>query len=140
MKTLLKFAFKRRFLNKMTLILQILFITIVCFMFYIDKVSDFFNLDFNNPIPINLESSLRKQIVNEDEWKTQGFIFTNDIDEISITKKDNVYKITKVQEVMIQSKLYQLLLNNHKQRMESESNSTVYKWLEKYETIEVDFL
>lgn len=140
MKTLLKFAFKRRFLNKMTLILQVLFISIVCLMFYVDKVSEFFNLDFSNPIPINLELTLRKQIVNEDEWKAQGFVFTNNKDSIEIRKVDTIYQVTKVQELNTQTKIYQLLLNNHKQRMESESNSTVYKWLEKYETIDIDFV
>lgn len=140
MKTLLKFAFKRRFLNKMTVILQVLFIFIVGFMFYVDKVSEFFNLDLSKPIPINLELTLRKQIVNEDEWKAQGFVFTNNKDEIEISKIDTLYKVTKVQELNTQNRIYQLLLDNHKQRMESESNSTVYQWLEKYETIDIDFV
>jgi ABC-2 type transport system permease protein len=140
MKTLLKFAFKRRFMNKMTVILQVIFILLVCFIFYFDKISDVLNLEFNQAIPINIESSLRKLIVNEDEWTTQGFVFTNNKDGITITKEKDLYLISKVDEINIQSKIYQLLLSNHQLRMESESNSSVYKWLEKYESIEVEFL
>jgi len=140
MKTLLKFAFKRRFMNKMTVILQVIFILLVCLIFYFDKISDVLNLEFNQAIPINIESSLRKLIVNEDEWTTQGFVFTNDKEAITITKEKDLYLISKVDEINIQSKIYQLLLSNHQLRMESESNSSVYKWLEKYESIEVEFL
>jgi len=140
MKTLLKFAFKRRFMNKMTVILQVIFILLVCLIFYFDKISDVLNLEFNQAIPINIERSLRKFIVNEDEWTTQGFVFTNDKEAITITKEKDLYLISKVDEINIQSKIYQLLLSNHQLRMESESNSSVYKWLEKYESIEVEFL
>jgi len=140
MKTLLKFAFKRRFMNKMTVILQGIFILLVCLIFYFDKISDVLNLEYNQAIPINIESSLRKWIVNEDEWKTQGFVFSNNKEEISITKEKDIYLISKVDEINVQSKIYQLLLSNHQLRMESESNSSVYKWLEKYESIEVEFL
>lgn len=140
MKTLLKFAFKRRFLNKMTIVLHVLFITIVCSLFYFDKVSEFLNLDFNQPIPINVELNLRKQIVNEDEWKTQGFVFSLDKDVIQISETNDIYEVTNVQDINIQSKIHQLLLNNHKLRMESESNTTVYNWLEKYESIEISFI
>lgn len=140
MNTLLKFAFKRRFINKMTVILQVLFILLVCLIFYFDKISDALKLEFNQAIPVNVDKTLRKWIVNEDEWKTQGFVFSNENEAIMITKKKDVYQISKVDEINIQSKIYQLLLNNHQLRMESESNTSVYKWLEKYESIEVEFL
>jgi ABC-2 type transport system permease protein len=140
MNTLLKFAFKRRFMNKMTVILQVLFILLVCLIFYFDKISDALNLEFNQAIPVNVDKTLRKWIVNEDEWKTQGFVFSNENEAIMITKNKDVYQISKVDEINIQSKIYQLLLNNHQLRMESESNTSVYKWLEKYESIEVEFL
>ena len=76
MKTLLKFSFKRRFLNKMTIFLQIMFIGVVMLVFYFDKVSEFLNLDLNEPIPIYIETNLRKSIVNEAEWEQKGFKFT----------------------------------------------------------------
>lgn len=137
MKTLLKFAFKRRFLNKMTIILQILFILIVCTVLYIDKISEFFNLDFHQPMEIKLENTLRKEIKNEDEWKSQGFIFTNNSNSIEITRVDKVYQISNVQELSIQQRIYDLLLRNHKRTMENENN---LDWLEKYNTIQVEFI
>lgn len=137
MKILLKFAFKRRFMNKMTIILQILFILIVCTVFYIDKISALFNLEFHQPIEIKLESILRKEIKNEDEWKSQGFIFTNNSESIEITKEDKVYKVSKVQELNVQQHIYDLLLRNHKRSMENENN---LDWLEKYNTIHVEFI
>lgn len=137
MKTLLKFAFKRRFLNKMTIILQVLFILIVCTVFYMDKISEFFNLDFHQPIEIKIENTLRKEIKNEDEWKSQGFVFTNNSDSIEITKVNKVYQISNVQELSIQQRIYDLLLRNHKRSLENENN---LDWLEKYNTIHVEFI
>lgn len=139
MKTLLKFSFKRRFLNKMTLFLQLLFIVVISLMFYFDKVSDFFNLEFNAPIPVYIEPSLRKLIINEEDWKNRGFKFTIEKDTIQISQKDNVYTITQVNDIYTQSKLYELLLDNHQKRKESSSNSSVQKWLEDYESIDVNF-
>lgn len=137
MRTLLKFAFKRRFLNKMTLILQVIFILIVCTVFYIDKLSEFLNLDFHQPIEVRIDNTLRKEIINEDEWKSQGFIFTNNQESIQISKVDKVYQITNVQELNIQQRIYELLLHNHKRTLENENN---LDWLEKYNTIQIEFI
>lgn len=140
MKTLLQFSFKRRFLNKMTLFLQIIFILVISIMFYFDKISELLNLEFNKPIPIYIEPNLRKLIVNEAEWKNKGFEFTTKKESITISYSKDVYSITLVDDLMTQSKIYDLLLDNHQKRKESSSNSSVYRWLEDYRTIEVDFL
>jgi ABC-2 type transport system permease protein len=140
MKTLLQFSFKRRFLNKMTLFLQIIFILVISIMFYFDKISELLNLEFNKPIPIYIEPNLRKQIVNEAEWKNKGFEFTTNKESITISYSKDVYSITLVDDLMTQSKIYDLLLDNHQKRKESSSNSSVYRWLEDYRSIDVDFL
>ncbi len=140
MKTLLQFSFNRRFLNKMTLFLQIIFILVISIMFYFDKISELLNLEFNKPIPIYIEPNLRKLIVNEAEWKNKGFEFTTNKESITISYSKDVYSITLVDDLMTQSKIYDLLLDNHQKRKESSSNSSVYRWLEDYRTIEVDFL
>lgn len=140
MKTLLQFSFKRRFLNKMTLFLQIIFILVISIMFYFDKISELLNLEFNKPIPIYIEPNLRKLIVNEAEWKNKGFEFTTNKESITISYSKDVYTITLVDDLMTQSKIYDLLLDNHQKRKESSSNSSVYRWLEDYRSIDVDFL
>lgn len=140
MKTLLKFSFKRRFLNKMTLFLQLMFIVIITLMFYFDKVSDLFNLEFNQPIPIYIEPSLRKLIINESEWESKGFVLSPNKDSITISKIKDVYTISLVDDMFTQSKIYELLLDNHQKRKENSSNPSVYKWLEDYQKIEVNFL
>lgn len=140
MKTLLQFSFKRRFLNKMTLFLQIIFILVISILFYFDKISELLNLEFNKPIPIYIEPNLRKQIVNEAEWKNKGFEFTTNKESITISYSKDVYSITLVDDLMTQSKIYDLLLDNHQKRKESSSNSSVYRWLEDYRSIDVDFL
>jgi len=140
MKTLLKFSFKRRFLNKMTLFLQIMFIAVITLMFYFDKVSDLFNLEFNKPIPIYIEPSLRKLIINEPEWESKGFVLSTNKDSISISKVKDVYTISLVEDMFTQSKIYELLLDNHQKRKEKSSNPSVYKWLEDYQQIDVNFL
>jgi len=140
MKTLLKFSFKRRFLNKMTLFLQIMFIAVITLMFYFDKVSDLFNFEFNQPIPIYIEPSLRKLIINEPEWESKGFVLSTNKDSISISKVKDVYTISLVDDVFTQSKIYELLLDNHQKRKENSSNPSVYKWLEDYQKIDINFL
>lgn len=140
MKTLLQFSFKRRFLNKMTLFLQVIFILVISIMFYFDKISELLNLEFNKPIPIYIEPNLRKLIVNEAEWKNKGFEFTTKKESITISYSKDVYSITLVDDLMTQSKIYDLLLDNHQKRKESSSNSSVYRWLEDYRSIDVDFL
>ena len=140
MKTLLQFSFKRRFLNRMTLFLQVIFIIVISIMFYFDKISESLNLEFNKPTPIFIEPSLRKRIVNEEEWKNKGFEFTTNKDSITISQTNNVYRITLVDDLITQSKIYDLLLDNHQKRKESSSNPSVYKWLEDYRSIEVNFL
>lgn len=140
MKTLLQFSFKRRFLNKMTLFLQIIFILVISIMFYFDKISELLNLEFNKPIPIYIEPNLRKLIVNEAEWKNKGFEFTTNKESITISYSKDVYSITLVDDLMTQSKIYDLLLDNHQKRKESSSNSSVYRWLEDYRSIEVNYL
>lgn len=140
MKTLLQFSFKRRFLNRMTLFLQVIFIIVISIMFYFDKISESLNLEFNKPTPIFIEPSLRKRIVNEEEWKNKGFEFTTNKDSITISQTNNVYRITLVDDLITQSKIYDLLLDNHQKRKESSSNPSVYKWLEDYRSIEVSFL
>lgn len=140
MKTLLQFSFNRRFLNKMTLFLQIIFILVISIMFYFDKISELLNLEFNKPIPIYIEPNLRKLIVNEAEWKNKGFEFTTNKESITISYSKDVYSITLVDDLMTQSKIYDLLLDNHQKRKESSSNSSVYRWLEDYRSIDVDFL
>ena len=140
MNTLLKFSFKRRFLNKMTLFLQLMFIVIVTLMFYFDKVSDVFNLEFNQPISIYIEPSLRKLIVNESAWTSKGFVLSTNKNSITISKVKDKYTISLVDDLFTQSKIYELLLDNHQKRKESSSNPSVYKWLEDYQKIDVEFL
>lgn len=140
MKTLLKFSFKRRFLNKMTLFLQLMFIVIITLMFYFDKVSDVFNLEFNQPIPIYIEPSLRKLIVNESAWTSKGFVLSTNKNSITISKVKDKYTISLVDDLFTQSKIYELLLDNHQKRKENSSNPSVYKWLEDYQKIDVEFL
>ena len=140
MKTLLKFSFKRRFLNKMTIFLQIRFIGVVMLVFYFDKVSEFLNLDLNEPIPIYIETNLRKSIVNEAEWEQKGFKFTTNKDVIQISKDKEVYIISQVSDLFTQSQIHDLLLRNHQKQKEMKSNTSVQTWLEDYQKIEVDFL
>ncbi len=140
MKTLLKFSFKRRFLNKMTIFLQIMFIGVVMLVFYFDKVSEFLNLDLNEPIPIYIETNLRKSIVNEAEWEQKGFKFTTNKDVIQISKDKEVYIISQVSDLFTQSQIHDLLLRNHQKQKEMKSNTSVQTWLEDYQKIEVDFL
>ena len=75
MKTLILFSLKRRFKNKVSFALTLLFVCIVAALVYSDKISSFFNLDFSEPYEIVCNEEVKEWLINEDLWLKQGFVF-----------------------------------------------------------------
>ena len=70
MRTLLKFALKRRFFNKLSLSLQALFIFVVFGLLYVDKLSAWIGLDLHQPYQVAFSSNMdrdkiRHRLVDE---------------------------------------------------------------------------
>lgn len=139
MNVLLKFSLKRRFLNKLSLSLQAFFIVLVLAVFFADKLSESLHLDFTQPYHVNIDDETREWLVNQVYWNEQGFIFTQGDSDIQIRHVDTGYKITGLNDVILQTKISELLLNNHHQVVISESSTGVYEWLDRYEHLNLEF-
>jgi len=139
MNVLLRFSLRRRFFNKLSLSLQILFILLVFGIFFADKLSQSFHLDFTQPYRVKMDEVTEAWLINDAYWEEQGFIFTHGESDIQINHVAEGYKITGLNDVILQTKLSELLLNNHHQVVISESSTGVYEWLDRYEHLNLVF-
>ncbi len=139
MKTLILFSLKRRFKNRVSIALSILFICIVAVIMYIDYISDFFNLDFSQPYEIVLDKEMQTKINNEELWLKQGFRFTEDNGNLSIEFKDDAYIIKGKTDLILQTKIKELLLNNHQHILLSEASVSAQEWIDDYSNINLIF-
>ncbi len=139
MKTLILFSLKRRFKNRVSIALSLLFVLIVSCLIYSDHISDFLNLDFSQPYEIVLDKTMQEKIDNEDLWLQQGFTFTDRSGNLSIEYIDDVYIIKGKTDVILQTKIKELLLNNHQHSLLSEASSSAQNWIDEYSNINLIF-
>jgi ABC-2 type transport system permease protein len=139
MKALLIFSLKRRIFNPISIALQIMFILILLIAINFDFVSAWFNLDFDRPYQIVANNQFKERIRDFDIWKQHGFEFHHSQGDIKIDFNDGRYFVQAAQDPLLQRKLYELILINHKQNILINSEDSVYTWLEHYEHVEVDF-
>ena len=139
MKTLILFSLKRRFKNRVSIALSFLFVFIVGSLMYIDHISDFLNLDFSQPYEIVLDKEMQTLLNNEELWLKQGFTFTESNGNISIEYIDDVYLIKGKTDIVLQTKIKELLLNNHQHLLLSEASSSAQEWIDDYSNINLVF-
>lgn len=139
MKTLLKFALKRRVLNPISLTLQGLFIVVLSGAFFFDYVSAFFGLGFEQAHRVSVDDGFKAVLQHPDQWVRNGFQFVSEGAELKIEYDGEVYRVQGAHEALLQNKVSQMLLLNHQQKILTQSTEQVFHWLEQYENIEVDF-
>jgi ABC-2 type transport system permease protein len=139
MKTLLLFSFKRRVFNRISLVLHVLFTLILTLGIHFDYVSEWLNLGMHQPYRIAANTAFKEHIHQFDVWKQQGFEFATQSADIHINFEDGKYLVKADQDPILQRKIYDLILNNHKRLMLMHSDDSVYAWLERYETINIEF-
>lgn len=140
MRTLLKFALKRRFLNRLSLSLQVLFILIVFGLLYVDKLSAWLGLDLHQPYQVAFSESIDKDKIDRDLWEKQGFQLVKYKADITIDYDEQGYRVEGVRDVILKQRIQAILLIQHKQNILKTSQESVHAWLEKYEHIEVSFV
>lgn len=140
MRTLLKFALKRRFLNRLSLSLQVLFILIVFGLLYVDKLSAWLGLDLHQPYQVAFSESIDKDKIDRDLWEKQGFQLVKYKADITIDYDEQGYRVEGVRDVILKQRIQAILLIQHKQNILKTSQESVHAWLEKYEHIEVNFV
>ena len=139
MRTLLKFALKRRFFNKVSLSLQVLFILVVFGALYFDKISSFMGLNLHEPYRIEFTNNVNKKTMDQSLWENQGFQLVATNGDIRIDLNEDVFIVEGVQDVLLKQRIQAILLIQHKQNILKNSQENVHAWLEVYETIEVQF-
>lgn len=139
MRTLLKFALKRRFFNKISLSLQVLFILIVFGLLYVDKLSVWLGLDIHEPYRITFSNNIVIDKIDGDLWENQGFQLVKDKADIYIDFDASAYRVEGVRDVILKQRIQAILLIQHKQNILKTSQESVHAWLEDYENIQVYF-
>ena len=139
MRTLLKFALKRRFFNKLSLSLQALFIFVVFGLLYVDKLSAWIGLDLHQPYQIAFSSNMDRDKIDIDLWMNQGFELVKDKADILIELNEEGYAVKGVNDVILKQRIQSILLIQHKQNILKTSQENVHAWLEEYENIHVHF-
>ena len=139
MRTLLKFALKRRFFNKLSLSLQALFIFVVFGLLYVDKLSAWIGLDLHQPYQVAFSSNMDRDKIDVDLWMNQGFELVKDKADILIELNEEGYAVKGVNDVILKQRIQAILLIQHKQNILKTSQENVHAWLEEYENIHVYF-
>ena len=139
MRTLLKFALKRRFFNKLSLSLQALFILVVFGLLYVDKLSAWIGLDLHQPYQVAFSSDMNRDKIDVDLWANQGFELVKDKADILIELNEEGYDVKGVNDVILKQRIQAILLIQHKQNILKTSQENVHAWLEEYENIQVHF-
>ena len=139
MRTLLKFALKRRFFNKLSLSLQALFIFVVFGLLYVDKLSAWIGLDLHQPYQVAFSSNMDRDKIDVDLWMNQGFELVKDKADILIELNEEGYAVKGVNDVILKQRIQAILLIQHKQNILKTSQENVHAWLEEYENIQVRF-
>lgn len=139
MRTLLKFALKRRFFNKLSLSLQALFILVVFGLLYVDKLSAWIGLDLHQPYRVAFSSDMDRDKIDVDLWANQGFELVKDKADILIELNEEDYAVKGVNDVILKQRIQAILLIQHKQNILKTSQENVHAWLEEYENIHVHF-
>ena len=139
MRTLLKFALKRRFFNKLSLSLQALFIFVVFGLLYVDKLSAWIGLDLHQPYQVAFSSNMDRDKIDVDLWMNQGFELVKDKADILIELNEEGYAVKGVNDVILKQRIQAILLIQHKQNILKTSQENVHAWLEEYENIQVHF-
>jgi hypothetical protein len=139
MKELLTFSLKRRLTNKMSLILSALFILILLVVLFFDVVSDVLKMEWTQAYEIVLNEEAKEWMINQDLWINQGFTFTQESGNSAILKEGNQITITGNGDLLIQTKIKELILDNHQRILLNNANESMQHWLDQYLHIEVEF-
>ncbi|NTW96864.1 MAG: ABC transporter permease [Erysipelotrichaceae bacterium] len=139
MKHLIYFSLKRRFLNPISIALQVLFISGLLILFNLDHVSSALHLDLTKPYPIQVSRETQDQLISTEYWEKQGLKLTEETSSISIDFKEDVFEVKGAASLSLQAKIYGLLLKSHQQRILNESHPSVSDFVMVYNSVPVTF-
>jgi len=139
MKHLIFFSLKRRFLNPISIFLQVLFILVVMTLFNFDHLSSAFHLDLSTPYPIQVFYETLEYLLPTELWEKQGMRLTQEPSSIKIEYNDGIFEVKGAVSISIQAKIYGLLLKSHQQRLLNLSHPSVSDFVMVYNSVPVTF-
>jgi ABC-2 type transport system permease protein len=139
MRHLIFFSLKRRFLNPISIALQILFIIAVLVLFNLDHLSSALHFNLTTPYQIQVSQEALDVLLPTEYWEKQGLSLTQDESSISIEYKDEIFEVKGAASMTIQAKIYGLLLKSHQQGLLNESHPSVADFVMVYNSVPVIF-
>jgi len=139
MKHLIIFSLKRRFLNPISLFLQVLFILGVLILFNLDHLSSALHLDLTTPFPIQVSYETQEYLLPTEIWEKQGIKLTEASSAISIDYNEGIFEVKGAASISIQAKIYGLLLKSHQQRLLNQSHPSIADFVMVYNSVPVVF-
>lgn len=138
MTQLIAFSLRRRFLNRLALILNGLTLLALILIVNADHLVNALNLEIGNLTRIGVDEVTRAQLVDEMSWEMAGFDL---VDEATITLRWNEdhFMVTGAEDPLIQNGLAQLLLKSHQLRIVLSSDPSLEDFLVDFSTVKVTF-
>lgn len=138
MKQLIMFSLRRRFINRLSFILNSLTLAIVLLLFNADHVAHGLNLSIGQLTPIMVDEITRSLLLDESEWVEAGFTFATDA-KIEIRTSEGQYVVSGAADPLTQNALMQLLLKSHQWRILAQSDPSVEEFLVTFNAVNVTF-
>lgn len=138
MKTLILFSLKRRFVNRMSLIVNGLTLIAILGILNADYVVAALNLQMGQLVPISVNETTRQSLVDISEWEMAGFTFDDDA-EIAIHYDDYQYQVTGAVDPLTQNAIGGLLLKSHQLRILTEADPSLESFMVKFNTVPIHF-
>lgn len=133
----LSFGLKRRLFNKMTIGMQFLFIVLMGVLMFADQFSQRLNMTIHQAYGVRVDRELVHKL-DVSAWNMAGFDFTSD-GSIELKEAGGSFFVSGTQDVMIQAKLYELLLNQHQTELRRDLNDESSQWIDAYQNVSVIF-
>jgi ABC-2 type transport system permease protein len=139
MKTLILFSLKRRFFNKISILLEVLFVCIIVVCFNADRFIQALNIKLYQPISMYVSEETRQLLLDESYFNQAGFIFSYEKQTTQLIYQDNQYFVYGLSNGVSRSKLYTLLLKSHQTIILNTSHPSVEAFIANFNTIQVSY-
>lgn len=135
---LILFSLKRRFLNRMALLLNALTLGIILVIANADHVALALSLDLGKLTPIGVNESTRATLLDEQSWESAGFTLVADA-PITIDWVEDHYEVKGAHDPLTQNGIAQQLLKSHQLCILLASDPSLEAFMVKFSTVEVTF-
>ena len=138
MKTLILFSLKRRFVNRMSLLVNGLTLIAILGILNADYVVAALNLQMGQLVPISVNETTRQSLVDISDWETAGFTFDDDA-EITIHYDDYQYQVIGAVDPLTQNAIATLLLKSHQLRILTEADPSLESFMVHFNSVPIQF-